>query len=194
MNTWPMPPGCRRQPPPEHPANPAWHIHGGRLPEHGGSPVSFAMLLNLASVVNAETPAILWGFIRRYSPDASPATMPFLDRLVDHAIAYYRDFVRPAKRYRHPTDASSARHSRIWPRRCAAWTRAPMPRRSRPSCTRSASGTLSPNCAPGSAACIKCCSASRKARASAASSHSTGSAETIALIEAALTGPRPDAA
>jgi lysyl-tRNA synthetase class 1 len=62
------------------------------------------MLLNLASVVNADTPGILWGFIRRYSPDASPETMPFLDRLVDHAIAYYRDFVRPSKRYRHPTD------------------------------------------------------------------------------------------
>ena len=26
--------------------------------------------------------------------------MPFLARLVDHAVAYYRDFVRPAKRYR----------------------------------------------------------------------------------------------
>ena len=88
--------------------NPAWHIHGGRVPNHGGSPVSFGMLLNLASVVNAETPAILWGFIRRYSPGASPETMPFLDRLVDHAIAYYRDFVRPEKRYRHPTDLERA--------------------------------------------------------------------------------------
>jgi lysyl-tRNA synthetase, class I len=86
----------------DQPTNPTWHIHAGRLPNHGGSPVSFGMLLNLASVVNAETPAILWGFIRRYSPDASPATMPLLDRLVEHAIAYYRDFVRPAKRYRHP--------------------------------------------------------------------------------------------
>ncbi len=84
--------------------NPAWHIHGAQLPNHGGSPVSFGMLLNLASVVNAETPAILWGFIRRYSPGASPETMPFLDKLVDHAIAYYRDFVRPKKQYRHPSD------------------------------------------------------------------------------------------
>jgi lysyl-tRNA synthetase class 1 len=66
------------------------------------------MLLNLASVVNADTPGILWGFIRRYSPDATPETMPFLDRLVDHAIAYYRDFVRPEKRYRHPTDLERA--------------------------------------------------------------------------------------
>jgi lysyl-tRNA synthetase class 1 len=92
----------------EQPANPAWHIHGGHPPNHGGSPVSFTMLLNLASVVNADTPGILWGFIRRYSPDASPETMPYLDRLVEHAIAYYRDFVRPEKRYRHPTDAERA--------------------------------------------------------------------------------------
>ena len=96
------------QPPAEQPLNPAWHIHAGRLPNHGGSPVSFGMLLNLASVVNADTPGILWGFIRRYSPDATPETMPFLDKLVDHAIAYYRDFVRPEKRYRHPTDLERA--------------------------------------------------------------------------------------
>jgi lysyl-tRNA synthetase class 1 len=86
------------------PTNPAWHIHGGRLPNHAGSPISFAMLLNLASVVNADSPDILWGFIRRYEPGASPETQPLLDRLVAHAIAYYRDFVRPEKHYRQPTD------------------------------------------------------------------------------------------
>ena len=60
------------------------------------------MLLNLASVVNAEQPDILWGFIRRYVPGASPASEPLLGELVDRAIAYYRDFVRPEKRYREP--------------------------------------------------------------------------------------------
>ena len=84
--------------------NPAWHIHAGRILGHGGSPVSFTMLLNLASVVNAETPDILWGFIRRYAPDATPESRPFLDRLVRHAIAYYQDFVRPEKSFRHPTE------------------------------------------------------------------------------------------
>ena len=34
--------------------------------------------------------------------------MPFLNELVDHAIAYYRDFVRPEKRYRHPSDVERA--------------------------------------------------------------------------------------
>jgi lysyl-tRNA synthetase class 1 len=88
-------------------ANPAWHIHGGRIPDNGGSPLSYTMLLNLASVVNAETPEIMWGFIRRYRPDASPEAMPMLAVLVERAVAYYRDFVRPAKRFRDP-DATEA--------------------------------------------------------------------------------------
>ncbi len=90
------------------PTNPAWHIHGGRLPNHAGSPISFAMLLNLASVVNADSPDILWGFIKRYVAGASPETQPLLARLADHAVAYYRDFVRPEKRYRQPTDMERA--------------------------------------------------------------------------------------
>ncbi len=81
-------------------ANPAWHFHAGDIPGHTGSPIPFNMLLNLASVVNAETPDILWGFIRRYIPDASADTQPFLARLVGHAIAYYQDIVRPTKTFR----------------------------------------------------------------------------------------------
>jgi lysyl-tRNA synthetase class 1 len=48
---------------------------------------------------------VLWGFIRRYAPDVSPATHPRLDRLVGHAVRYFHDFVRPAKVYRLPTEA-----------------------------------------------------------------------------------------
>ena len=84
------------------PTNPAWHIHGGTVPQSAHSPISFAMLLNLASVVNAEQPEILWGFIRRYIPGAGPEDMPLLARLVEYALAYYRDFVRPKKAYREP--------------------------------------------------------------------------------------------
>lgn len=97
-----------QQTPDEQRTNPVWHINGGRVAEEATSPVSFVMLLNLASVANAETPEILWGFIRRYAPHASPETLPFLDRLVYFAIAYYRDFVRPAKRYRQPNEVERA--------------------------------------------------------------------------------------
>ncbi len=96
------------QPDAERTTNAAWHIHGGRVPQDASSPLSFAMLLNLASVVNAETPDMLWGFIRRYNPEATPEDMPFLARLVEYALAYYRDFVRPAKRFRAPTAIEAA--------------------------------------------------------------------------------------
>jgi len=90
------------------PANPAWHIHGGAVPNDAGSPVSFSMLLNLAVVANAESPDILWRYLRRYAPDASPANSPLLASLLDRAVAYYRDFVKPAKNYREATEAERA--------------------------------------------------------------------------------------
>ncbi len=81
--------------------NPVWHIHGGAPPERT-SPVSFAMLLNLVSAANAHTKDVLWGFIRREAPDATPESEPLLDRLVGFALKYYEDFVKPAKTYRAP--------------------------------------------------------------------------------------------
>jgi lysyl-tRNA synthetase class 1 len=84
--------------------NPAWFIHGGTVPDTSGSPVPFGMLLNLASVVNAETPDMLWGFIHAYRPDATPEKSPFLARMVDYAVKYYQDFVKPTKQYRPASD------------------------------------------------------------------------------------------
>jgi lysyl-tRNA synthetase class 1 len=82
--------------------NPVWHIHGGR-PPRPESHLSFNLLLNLASVCHAETKDILWGFVSRYAPGASPERAPMLDRLLDHAIVYYRDFIKPQQRHRPPT-------------------------------------------------------------------------------------------
>ena len=45
---------------------------------------------------------MLWGFIRRYAPEATPQDHPLLDQLVGYAIRYFHDFVKPAKRYRLP--------------------------------------------------------------------------------------------
>jgi lysyl-tRNA synthetase class 1 len=81
--------------------NPVWSVHGGDPPAKG-SPVSFSLLLNLVSAANASDAAILWGFIRRLYPDATPESEPLLGRLVGYAIHYYEDFVRPAKRFRPP--------------------------------------------------------------------------------------------
>jgi lysyl-tRNA synthetase class 1 len=98
----------RTEPEETRPTNPAWHIHLGHVPNEPPPPISYTMLLNLASVVNAERPEILWGFIRRYAPDATPEASPLLATLVQRAIAYYRDFVRPAKRFRDPTPEEAA--------------------------------------------------------------------------------------
>jgi len=95
------------QEPAERLQNPVWHIHGGAVPEVAFD-ISFAVLLNLASACNTEDPAVLWGFIARHAPGATPAGDPLLDRLVGHALAYYRDFVKPAKRYRAASDKERA--------------------------------------------------------------------------------------
>jgi lysyl-tRNA synthetase, class I len=81
--------------------NPAWHMHGGDVPGDA-VPLSFGLLLNLASVCHAEDTSVIWGYIRRYAPEASPEANPFLDRLAGYAVNYYQDFVRPAKTYRAP--------------------------------------------------------------------------------------------
>ena len=102
--------------------NPAWHIHSGTPPEpehlapaagEAGTPVSFAMLLNLVTVANSEDPAVLWGFLRRYAPTVSPASHPRLDRLVGYAVRYFGDVVRPAKHYRAPDDVERDALSRL---------------------------------------------------------------------------------
>lgn len=81
--------------------NPSWHIHSGTPPKLG-SDISFSLMLNLVSVANAEDKDTLWGFIAKYAPDASPETEPFLDSLAGYALAYYEDFVKPAKVFRQP--------------------------------------------------------------------------------------------
>jgi lysyl-tRNA synthetase class 1 len=83
--------------------NPVWHIHNG-TPSKGGLPLGYGILLNLASVAHATDKAALWGYISRYVPDATPENQPLLDRLVGYALAYYRDFVVPTKRYRAPSE------------------------------------------------------------------------------------------
>ena len=87
--------------------NPVWHIHNGQPPKLH-SDLSYGILLNLASVANAEEKSTLWGFITRYKPEATPETAPFLDQLVGYAINYYRDFVKPAKTFRAPDDVERA--------------------------------------------------------------------------------------
>ncbi|HEY1736616.1 MAG TPA: lysine--tRNA ligase [Methylovirgula sp.] len=109
-----------RQEPREQLGNPVWHIHNGAPPapellrhEGSGTTISFGMLLNLATVANSEDPQVLWGFLRRYAPDVTPQSHPRLDKLVTYAVRYFRDFVRPNKKYRAPDDVERAALARL---------------------------------------------------------------------------------
>jgi lysyl-tRNA synthetase class 1 len=86
--------------------NPVWSIHQGRPPERG-SPVSFGLLLNLASVANADSTEVLWRYLARYLPGATPEREPLLAGLAHYAVRYYTDFIKPTRRRRAP-DAREA--------------------------------------------------------------------------------------
>lgn len=95
------------QTPDQQAANPVFHIHGHDVPA-SDMVVPFTMLLNLASVANAEEKSQMWGFMQRYAPEATPETHPGLDAAVGYAVAYYNDFVKPEKTFRAPTDVERA--------------------------------------------------------------------------------------
>jgi lysyl-tRNA synthetase class 1 len=86
--------------------NPVHHVHAGAVPP-ARMPLSFALLLNLVGVASTDDKELLWGFVRRYAQDVSPETHPELDALIDHALAYFRDFVRDSLKRRAP-DAREA--------------------------------------------------------------------------------------
>ncbi|AQS49243.1 lysine--tRNA ligase [Thioclava nitratireducens] len=87
--------------------NPVWHIHGGNPPE-SRMVVPFAMLLNLASVAGATEKEGLWGFIKRYAPEASPEGNPDLDQAAGFALKYFEDFVKPTLVFRAPSEQERA--------------------------------------------------------------------------------------
>ena len=88
-------------------ANPVFHIHSGDVPA-SKMVVPFAMLLNLASVSAAEDKETLWGFMRRYAPEATPETHPDLDDAAGYAVRYFKDFVAPTREFRAPDDRERA--------------------------------------------------------------------------------------
>ena len=87
--------------------NAVWSIHGGTPPETT-SPVSFSLMMNLVGVANASSKDQLWAYFAKYLPNATPENEPLLDRLMDYALNYYEDFVKPSKVYRLPTEQEKA--------------------------------------------------------------------------------------
>lgn len=82
--------------------NPVHHIHAG-CPPAATLPISFALLLNLASLPGVGDRDTIWRFLTRSYPALTPEAAPELDRLVAFAVAYARDFVAPSLKRRAPT-------------------------------------------------------------------------------------------
>jgi lysyl-tRNA synthetase class 1 len=106
-------------------ANPVFHIHGGQVPA-SSLIVPFQMLLNLASVAGATDKAVLWRYLSRFAPDASPATHPDLDAAAGYAVRYVQDKVLPARRFRAPDPREAAAMADL-AARFRAWDGAPDP-------------------------------------------------------------------
>ena len=82
--------------------NPVHHIHGGKVPSEV-LPLTYGLLLNLASLPGVADKATVWRFVQRYAPGTSPESDPELDELIGLAVNYARDFVVPGLKRRSPT-------------------------------------------------------------------------------------------
>ena len=81
--------------------NPVHHIHGGKVPE-AALPLTYGLLLNLASLPGVSDKETAWRFVQQYAPGTAPDTDPELDNLIGLAVNYARDFVAPTLKRRAP--------------------------------------------------------------------------------------------
>ncbi|NQY81690.1 MAG: lysine--tRNA ligase [Alphaproteobacteria bacterium] len=89
---------------PELLENPAYMIHESQPPQISESP-SFSMILNLVAASDSASKDQLWGFLQRYDSSLDQDD-DWINRLLDHAIAYYKAFIQPNKVYAEPDDAT----------------------------------------------------------------------------------------
>ncbi len=82
--------------------NPVHHIHAGKVPDKA-LPLTYGLLLNLASLPGVADKATAWKFVQQYAPNTSPEIDPELDELIGLAANYARDFVAPTLQRRAPT-------------------------------------------------------------------------------------------
>ena len=83
--------------------NPVWHVHNGNPPKEK-SIMPFSVLLNLVGTSNATDKDVLWKFIKKYKKDIKVSDHPILDGLVEYALKYFTDIVKPNKKYRKPNE------------------------------------------------------------------------------------------
>ena len=60
------------------------------------------MLLNLVGSSNADNKDIIWKFINRFHQEIKPKDHKILDDLTQYAINYFKDKVKPNKKFKKP--------------------------------------------------------------------------------------------
>jgi lysyl-tRNA synthetase class 1 len=83
--------------------NPVWHVHNGNPPKEK-SIMPFSVLLNLVGTSNASDKDVLWKFIKKYKKNIKISEHPILDSLLQYALKYFKDVVKPNKKYRKPNE------------------------------------------------------------------------------------------
>ena len=81
--------------------NPIWHVHNGKPPSENFI-MSFSVLLNLVGTSNASSKEVLWKFVKKYNKEINEKKYPIFDGLVEYAIKYFNDIVKPKKQFKKP--------------------------------------------------------------------------------------------
>ncbi len=79
--------------------NPLFHIHGNKIPNIDFD-FSYALLINLVSASGSEERSVITGYIKNAEAGIDANHSPLISELVDKAINYYHDFVKPYKKFR----------------------------------------------------------------------------------------------
>ena len=95
-----------KQPIEQQLGNPVHHIHAGKVPTET-LPLTYGLLLNLASLPGVADKETAWKFVQRYAPGTSSQTHPELDELIGLAVNYARDFVAPSLQRRAPSETEA---------------------------------------------------------------------------------------
>ena len=82
--------------------SPVWHIHGGNPPSYDAD-VSYGLLLNLATVSNAQDAQTLEKYLSQYKA-VSDKDREFVGSLIPGAISYAQAYILKNRKTRAPTD------------------------------------------------------------------------------------------
>lgn len=81
--------------------NPTFHIYNGAVPANP-LPFAYGMLLNLVSVTAATEPTVVWNYIQRLRPDLTPQSQPQLTAIIEGAINFFNDTIKPTQTFHKP--------------------------------------------------------------------------------------------